>query len=184
MTVPEELKARVAWEFVDDYNVELINQDQPISEKALENVIVDNVVKFLHDMGGEFAFVGKQYRLEFEEKEYFIDLLFFNFKLNCYVVFELKAREFEPKDIGQVQMYLILVNKLVKKPEHNPTIGIVVCLKKSRMVVEYLLNESKQPMGVATYNHYDQLPETIAKFLPSEEEIIKRLGSLSEKEDN
>ena len=98
-TVSTELKAQVAWEFVDDYNVELINPDQPFSEKELENAIVNNVVKFLAEMGGNFAFVGRQYRITLDEKEYFIDLLFFNFKLNCYVVFELKAREFDPRDI-------------------------------------------------------------------------------------
>jgi predicted nuclease of restriction endonuclease-like (RecB) superfamily len=98
-TVSEELKGQVAREFVDDYNVELINPDQPISEKELENTIVQNLVDFLGDMGGSFAFLGRQYRVEFHEKEYFIDLLFFNLKLNCYVVFELKAREFDPRDM-------------------------------------------------------------------------------------
>ena len=89
---------------------------------------------------------------------------------------ELKAREFNPKDIGQVQIYLMLVNKIVKEEKHNPTVGIVICKKKSRMVVEYLLDQTKQPMGVATYNNYEDLPEAYAKYLPSEEEIINRLG--------
>lgn len=177
-TISTELKARVAWEFIDDYSIELINPDQPISEKKLENTIVENIVKFLQDMWWSFAFVGRQYRLEFDEKEYFIDLLFFNFKLNCYVVFELKAREFEPKDIGQLQMYLMLVNKQVKQEIHNPTIGIIVCRNKNITVVEYMLWENKQPMGVATYNQYKNLPKNIAKYLPNEEEIIKRLKKL------
>ena len=178
VTVAEELKARVAWEFVDDYNVELINPDQPISEKELENAIVENIVKFLQDMGGGFAFVGRQYRVEFEEKEYFIDLLFFNFYLNCYVVFELKARAFDPRDIGQLQLYLMLVDTRVKQAGHHPTIGVIICKEKSRTVVEYMLAENKRPMGVATFNRYKNLPEDIAKYLPSEEEIIKRLGGL------
>lgn len=178
-TVPEELKARVAWEFVDDYNIELINPDQPISEKELENSIVKNIVNFLQDMGGNFSFVGRQYRIPFEGKEYFIDLLFFSFKLNCYIVLELKAREFDPKDIGQLQMYLMLTNKKVKQKNHNPTIGIIVCRGKSRTVVEYMLNENKQPLGVATYNQYKDLPENIAKYLPSEKEIIRRLGNIT-----
>lgn len=179
-SVAENLKARVAWEFVDDYNVELINPDQPILEKELENAIVNNLVKFLQDMGGSFAFVGRQYRLELEGKEYFIDLLFFNFKLNCYVVFELKAREFEPKDVGQVQMYLSLINKQVKQENHNSAIGIIVCRSKNRTVVEYMLAEAKQPIGVATYNQYKNIPENIAKYLPNEEQIIRRLENLTE----
>ncbi|MDR2541339.1 MAG: PDDEXK nuclease domain-containing protein [Candidatus Peribacteria bacterium] len=121
-TVPTALKAQVAREFLDDYNIELLTPDLPLSEKELENSIITNMVKFLQDMDGSFAFVGRQYRLTLDEKEYFIDLLFFNFKLNCYVVFELKAREFSPKDIGQVQMYMQLVNKQVKLEQHNPTI--------------------------------------------------------------
>jgi RecB family endonuclease NucS len=161
---------------VDDYYVELINPDQPISEKELENTIVDNVVNFLSEMWGSFAFVGRQYRIEFHEKEYFIDLLFFNFKLKCYVILELKAREFDPKDVGQLQMYMQLINKQVKQDEHNPTIGIIVCKEKDRMVVEYMLEQTKTPVWVATYNKYSDLPVEYAQYLPNEEEIVKKLS--------
>ncbi len=177
-TISTDLKAQVAWEFVDDYNVELINPDQPFSEKELENAIVSNVVNFLGEMGGNFAFIGRQYRLTLDEKEYFIDLLFFNFKLNCYVVFELKARRFEPKDMGQIQMYMQLVNKQVKQDGHNRTIGIVICKDKNRTEVEYMLEQAKDPVGVATFKKYENLPEEYAKYLPSEEEIIKRLVNI------
>jgi predicted nuclease of restriction endonuclease-like (RecB) superfamily len=183
-TVPKTLKAQAAWEFLDDYNIELLNPDQPVTEKALENVIVDNIVKFLHEMGGNFAFVGRQFRLELGEKEYFVDLLFFNITLNCYVVFELKAREFSPKDFGQTQMYMQLINKQIKQPYHNPTIGVIVCRAKNRLEVEYMLELAKDPMGVATYNRYDKLPEEYAKYLPSEEEITKRLEALINKDDD
>jgi predicted nuclease of restriction endonuclease-like (RecB) superfamily len=176
-TVPESLKAQVAWEFLDDYNIELINPDQPVSEKALENAIIENLVKFLHEMGGSFAFVGRQFRLTLDEKEYFVDLLFFNLTLNCYVVFELKAREFSPKDIGQTQMYMQLINKQVKQPFHNSTIGVIVCRAKNRLEVEYMLEQAKDPMGVATYNNYSKLPEEYARYLPSEAELEKRLSS-------
>ena len=178
MTVSTELKAQVAWEFVDDYNVELINPDLPFSEKELENAIVTNIVNFLGEMSGSFAFLGIQYRIEFNEKEYFIDLLFFNIKLNCFVVFELKTREFEPKDIGQVQWYMQLINKQIKENHHNPTIGIILCKNKDRMMVEYMLENSQNPIGIATYNKYKNLPEEYAKYLPSEDEIIKRLANI------
>jgi len=177
-TVPKTIKAQVAWEFLDDYNIELLNPDQPISEKALENSIVENMVKFLHEMGGTFAFVGRQFRLILDEKEYFADLLFFSLTLNCYVVFELKAREFSPKDIGQTQMYMQLINKQVKQPHHNNTIGIVLCRTKNRLEVEYMLELTKDPMGVATYNRYSQLPAEYAKYLPSEKELDMRLSEL------
>ena len=100
VTISAEQKAQVAWEFIDDYTIEIINPDLPLSEKLLENAIITNIVKFLSEMGGSFAFVGRQFKIDFHDKEYFIDLLFFNLKLNCYVVFELKAREFAPQDVG------------------------------------------------------------------------------------
>lgn len=178
-TISDVLKAQVAWEFVDDYLVELINPDLPFSEKELENTIVSNVVNFLGDMGGSFAFVGRQYKIEFHEKEYFIDLLFFNLKLNCYVVFELKAREFDPKDLGQTKWYMELVNNHLKDKNHNETIGIVLCKDKDRLMVEYMLANTKDPLGVATFNRYKELPEEYAKYLPSEEEIIKRLANIN-----
>jgi predicted nuclease of restriction endonuclease-like (RecB) superfamily len=177
-TVSTELKAQVAWEFVDDYNIELISPDQPFSEKEMENAIVSNVVKFLSEMGGNFAFVGRQYRIEFHEKEFFVDLLFFNFKLNCYVVFELKAREFDPKDVGQIKWYMELVNNQVKDKTHNATIGIILCKNKDRLMVEYMLANTQDPLGVASFNRYEELPEEYAKYLPSEEEIIKRLANV------
>ena len=178
LTVSPELKAQVAWEFVDDYNIELLNPDLPISEKEMENAIVSNIVKFLSEMGGSFAFVGRQYKIDFHEKEYFIDLLFFNLRLNCYVVFELKAREFAPQDIGQIKWYMELVNKQVKENIHNPTIGIILCKNKDRLMVEYMLTNNQDPLGIATFNKYEELPESYAKYLPSEEEIIKRLVNL------
>lgn len=185
-TVPSDLKARTAWEFIDDYAIEIINPDQPIAEKELENSIVKNIVDFLIDMGGSFAFVGRQFRIEYREKEYFVDLLFFNLDLNCYVVVELKAREFDPKDLGQLQMYLLAANETIRKKDQNQTIGILICRDKDRMVVEYLLGSQKHPIGVSTYNKFrklKQIPKEIAKYLPSEEEIIKRLGYISNEPD-
>lgn len=177
-TVTPELRAQVAWEFVDDYNIELINPDLPISEKEIENSIVTNIVKFLSEMGGSFAFVGRQFKVDFNEKEYFVDLLFFNIKLNCYVVLELKARAFEPKDIGQLKWYMELINNEIKETIHNSTIGIILCRNKDRMMVEYMLSNNQDPLGIATFNRYDELPLEYAKYLPSEEEIIKRLAGV------
>jgi predicted GTPase len=91
-------------------------------------------------------------------------------------VFELKAREFSPKDVGQTQMYMQLINKQIKQAFHNSTIGVIVCRAKNRLEVEYMLEQAKDPMGVATYNNYSKLPEEYAKYLPSEEELEKRLS--------
>jgi predicted nuclease of restriction endonuclease-like (RecB) superfamily len=179
-TVSSDLRAQVAWEFLDDYNIELVSPDLPITEKGIENSIVTNIVKFLSEMGGSFAFVGRQFKVDFNEKEYFIDLMFFNLKLNCYVVLELKARDFEPKDLGQLKWYMELVNNQVKEITHNETIGIILCRNKDRLMVEYLLSNNQDPWGVATFNRYEELPIEYAKYLPSEEEIIKRLAGLTD----
>ena len=94
------------------------------------------------------------------------------------MVFELKAREFIPQDIGQIKWYMELVNKEVKEHNHSNTIGIILCKNKDRLMVEYMLSNSQDPLGVATFNRYEELPANYAKYLPSEEEIIKRLGNL------
>lgn len=105
-----------------------------------------------------------------------MDLVFFNLQLNCYVVFEIKARAFDPKDMGQLQLYMQLINKHIKKDNHNPTIGIIVCKEKDRTVVEYMLEQTITPVGVATYNKYSDLPTEYAQHLPNEQEIINRLS--------
>lgn len=179
-TVSPELKAQVAWEFIDDYNIELVNPDLPMSEKVLENAIVTNIVKFLSEMDGSFAFVGRQFKIDFHDKEYFIDLLFFNLKLNCYVVFELKARELDPKDVGLIKWYMELVNNQVKEEAHKPSIGIILCKDKDRLMVEYMLSNQQDPLAVATFNRYEELPENYAKYLPSEADIIRCLANLGE----
>lgn len=96
-------------------------------------------------------------------------------------MFELKAREFAPQDVGQIKWYMELVNNQIKEPNHNSTIGIILCRDKDRLMVEYMLANSQDPLGVATFNKYNELPENYAKYLPSEEEIIKRLGNVSNK---
>ncbi|MDX9806058.1 MAG: PDDEXK nuclease domain-containing protein, partial [bacterium] len=151
-------------------------------ESNLEDAILDNLQNFLLELGHGFCFEARQKRILIGGEHYFIDLLFFNFNLNCYVVFELKAREFSPKDLGQLQMYLMATNEVVKKSEHNPSIGILVCRDKDRVVVEYLLNAQNQPIGVATYNKYNhlkELPNEIARYLPSKDDILKRLELFS-----
>jgi predicted nuclease of restriction endonuclease-like (RecB) superfamily len=124
LEVSEELKRRVAFDFRDDYGIELLNGENPYGEKDIENSILNNLNNFLLSMEGKFSFVGRQVKLVLNEKEFYIDLLFYHFELNCYVVFELKATEFKTEHLGQLQGYLTLVNKLKKKESMNKTIGI------------------------------------------------------------
>lgn len=180
LKVSEEVKQRVAWEFRDDLGIELINGENPFAEKEIEESIMINLNAFLLSMDGKFSFVGRQVKLSLSEKDFFIDLLFYHFELNCYVVFELKATEFKTEHLGQLQGYLTLVDKLKKKENMNQTIGILVCKDKDRLLVEYLLNDNNYPLGVATFDHkkYIELGDELKKLLPSEDEIMRRLGGL------
>ncbi len=181
-TVEIGLKGEIMWETKDDYNLDFILTEDPLAEKDIEQAIMNNITKFLAEMGGNYAFVGRQFRVEFEDKEYFIDLLFYNRKLKCLVALELKAVEFVPEHLGKMQFYLIALNETVKTKTDNPSIGIIICKQKNRTVVEYMLKNINQPVGVATYNHYstlEKIPAKIARYLPSQEAIEKRLAGLS-----
>jgi YhcG PDDEXK nuclease domain len=121
-------------------------------------------------MVGTFSFVGRQYLINFETEEYAIDLLFYYLELRCFVVIELKAEKFKPDHIGQLALYIGAVNRKLKKPIDNPTIGIIICSEKDRNTVEYMLDVINAPVGVSTYS-YTELPKDITKFLPSDEDF-------------
>jgi predicted nuclease of restriction endonuclease-like (RecB) superfamily len=175
-----DLKRRVAWDFRDDYGIELINGEDPFGEKLLEDSIMHNLNKFLLAMDGKFSFVGRQIKLKVGDDEFFIDLLFYHLELNCYVVFELKATKFKAEHLGQIQGYLAIIDNIKKKPNMNPTIGILVCKDKNRLLVDYLLNRTNDPIGIATINHmkYQDLTQDLKELLPSDEVITNRLENL------
>lgn len=185
LEVDDDLKRRVTFDFRDDMGIELINGENPFAEKDIEEAVMTNLNAFLLSMEGKFSFVGRQVKLELSGDEFFIDLLFFHFDLNCYVVFELKATKFKAEHLGQIQGYLTLVDKLKKKESMNRTIGILVCKDKDRLLVEYLLNDNNYPLGVATYansKQYSELDENMKQLLPSQEEIAKRLSTLTQQD--
>jgi predicted nuclease of restriction endonuclease-like (RecB) superfamily len=186
LEVSEELKRRVAYDFRDDYGIELLNGENPYGEKDIENSIMANLNDFLQSIEDKFLFAGRQVKLVLNEKEFFVDLLFYHLELNCYVIFELKASEFKPEHLGQIQGYQTLINRLKKKESMNNTIGILVCKDKDRMLVEYLLDDNIYPLGVATYNNkqYQDLSEDLKKLLPSEEQILKRLTNINDDKIN
>lgn len=166
-------------EFKDEYNLSFLNLEDIHSERDLENEIVNNITKTLGQFGNDFAFMGRQFRLELDEKEYFIDILFYHRKLKSMIAIELKTSEFKPEHSQQLNWYLQLLDKTIKYPEDNQSIGILLCKTKSKLTVEYALEMANKPIGVATYN-YRQLPENIAKYLPTEQEFEKILQSNSD----
>jgi RecB family endonuclease NucS len=162
-------------EFKDEYNLSFLELEDVHTERQLEQAIVNNITKTLGQFGSDFAFMGRQFRLELDEKEYFVDLLFYHRKLRCMIAIELKATEFKPEHSQQLNWYLHLLDKTIKYPEDNTSIGILLCKSKSKITVEYALEMSNKPMGIATYS-YSELPSEIAQFLPNEEDMKRVFG--------
>jgi predicted nuclease of restriction endonuclease-like (RecB) superfamily len=157
----------------DPYNFSFLALDKKYREQELEQGLIDHIQNFLIELGHGFAFVQRQKRLEVEGKEYVLDLLFYHLKLRCYVVVELKADEFDPRDAGQMSFYLSAVDDLIRGPDDQPTIGMLLCKRKNRIVVEYALRDNFKPIGVASYETkiLNSLPENLKGSLPTIEEL-------------
>ena len=173
-TIDENKLVDYRLEFKDEYNLSFLNLEDIHSERELENALVDNIIKTIGQFGNDFAFMGRQFRLELDDKKYFVDLLFYHRKLKSMIAIELKTTEFKPEHSQQLNWYLHLLDKIIKYPEDSQTIGILLCKTKSKLTVEYALEMANKPIGIATYN-YKQLPNEIAKFLPNDEEFEKLL---------
>jgi len=158
-----------------EYNLEFLEVAKEAHEREVENSLVENIKKFLLELGYGFSFVGNQYKLQLGENEYCIDLLFFHRKLNALVAIELKIGNFKPEYAGKMNFYLNLLNDTLKMPHENPSIGIILCTDKDGLEVEYALQNTAQPMGVSTYTMKEQLPEEFKNILPTKEEIKEKL---------
>ena len=138
--------------------------------------------RFLSEMGGDFCYIGNQYRIELNNKEFFIDLLLYHRKLKCLIAIDFKIGEFIPEYADKMQFYLSLLDDKLKQEGENPSIGIIICKNKDRTIVEYALKESKKPIGVSTYRITAQLPRNLSKYLLSKEEIVNKLKILEKEE--
>jgi hypothetical protein len=159
----------------DEYTFNFLELGDEHSERQLEQALLGRVDTFLREMGGMFAFIGSQYRLEVSDQEYFIDLLLYHRRLKCLVAVELKIGKFEPEHIGKMQFYLAVLNDQVRLEDENPSIGIILCKSKDKTIVEYALKDADQPIGVATYRIVSTLPQALKKQLPTPEQIAKLL---------
>ena len=168
-----DFKQRALESFKEEYHLDFINNDD-MNERIIEQKVVQNVKKFIMAFGPEFSFMGNQYRLEVSGQEFFIDLLFFSRRLKCLVVFELKRGEFKPEYTGKMNFYLAALDKYVKLPDENPSIGIILCKSKNEEIVELSFSDTSKPMGVSTYRTSQDLPEHFRKALPNIEDL-KRL---------
>lgn len=164
--------------FKDEYLLDFINIEDPDDEdeRLIENEIVRNIKKFILTIGNDFAFIGNQYRVIVEEQEFFIDLLFFNRKLQCLVAFELKTGKFKPEYLGKMNFYLSALDDTIKQAHENPSIGIILCKEKKNKIVEYSFRDFNKAMGVATYKTSNEIPEQYKGALPNAESLKKLLG--------
>jgi predicted nuclease of restriction endonuclease-like (RecB) superfamily len=160
----------------DPYRFDFLGLSDESQERAIEGALVRHVTEFLLELGAGFAFVGRQVLLDVGGEEFFIDLLFYHLKLRCYVVIELKAGKFKPEHLGQLGFYLTAVDRQVKGEHDNPTIGLLLCKSKNKVVAEYALGDKSQPMGVAEYKLLESLPLELQTSLPSIEQIERELA--------
>lgn len=177
-TIPAPLKEKTALVLKDEYTYDFLELGDDYSERQLENGLISRVDDFLREMGGTFAFVGRQFRLEVSDKEYFIDILLYHRQLKCLIALELKIGEFVPEYVGKMQFYLTALDKQEKIAGENPSIGIILCKTKDRTIVEYALHDSHKPIGVSAYTVVKKLPKELKDQLPSAEQIAKLLGQI------
>jgi predicted nuclease of restriction endonuclease-like (RecB) superfamily len=178
LTMPPAESDMAAQLFKDPYLFDFLGTADPRREAEVEQALVDHIQKFLLELGTGFAFVGRQVRLEVGDEDYPLDLLFYHLKLRRYVVIELKARAFTPGDVGQLNLYLSAVDDLLRHPDDQPTIGLLLCRKKNRLVAEYALRGLDQSIAVAEWQTQltDSLPEELRSSLPTIEEIEAELS--------
>jgi len=168
----------------DPYCFDFLSLSEKYNEKELEDALMDNLTKFLLELGSGFAFVGRQYRLEVGGEEFFIDLLFYHIKLKCYVVIELKTTRFKPEFSGKLNFYITAIDNILKDKSDNPTIGILICKSKNDTVVEYALKNIQTPMSVSEYKLSKELPNELKNALPSIEEIENELEKIEAKNES
>ena len=159
----------------DPYIFDFIPFKEDMVERDIEQALVQDVTKLLLELGTGFAFLGNQYHLNVGGDDFYIDLLFYNLNLRCYVVIELKTGEFKPEYAGQLNFYLSAVDGILKKDNDNPSIGLLLCKSKNALVAEYALKDMSKPIGVSEYKVTSELPEALSKQLPSLEDIQKHI---------
>jgi predicted nuclease of restriction endonuclease-like (RecB) superfamily len=162
----------------DPYHFDFFELGEEAKERDLERALLAHLRDFLLELGVGFAFVGSQHHLEVGGQDYYLDLLFYHLRLRCYVVIELKIGAFRPEDSGKVNFYLSAVDAQLRHAEDRPSIGLILCKERNRVVVEYSLRDVEKPIGVSEYRLAEHLPEKLRGSLPSVEELERELGDV------
>jgi predicted nuclease of restriction endonuclease-like (RecB) superfamily len=173
-----DLRKKALFSFKDEYLLDYINIEAPddeLDERVLESEIVNNIRKFIMSLGKDFSYIGNQYRLIVDDQEYFVDLLFFNRRLQALVAIELKRGLFKPEYLGKMNFYLSALDDYVRLPHENPSIGIILCKSKKEKTVEFSFRDTTKPMGVATFKTAKTLPKKFKNILPDAEKLKELL---------
>jgi predicted nuclease of restriction endonuclease-like (RecB) superfamily len=167
------------------YIFDFLSLGEEAGEREIEKGLMKHIEKFLLELGEGFAFLGRQYHLEVSKKDYYLDLLFYHIKLRSYIVIDLKSKEFKPEYAGKMSFYLSAVDKIIKHKDDNPSIGLILCKTKDKVLAEYTLQGMTKPIGLSEYQIYKKLPKRIKSVLPSIEELEKELSKeIGDVEDN
>lgn len=177
-TLEEKYRHQAKLAVKDNYSFDFLEMAEDYKERDLELGLVNNIRSFLMEMGGDYSFIGNQYRVELEGDEYFVDLLLYHRRLKCLLAIELKTTAFKPEYAGKMQFYLSVLDDKLKLEEENPSIGIIICKSKNKTVVEYALKTATKPMGVADYSLSKTVPKDLKGLLPSPEQIVESLREL------
>lgn len=161
----------------DPYNFEFLGLASEVSERELEQGLIDHLKTFLIELGKGFAFVGQQYRLEVGGQDFYLDLLFYHLHLGCYVIIDLKVEDFKPEFVGKMSFYLTAVDESLPNPADHPAIGLILCKQRNKTIVEYTLRDTSKPVGVATYS---MVPLKMRDELPTAEELQDLLSDSAE----
>lgn len=176
LTLPKPQSDLATQTLKDPYVFDFLTMTKDYNERDLENALISHVRQFLMELGAGFAYMGKQIVVQVGEREFFIDLLFYHTKLHCYVVVELKVVDFEPEHAGKLNFYLKAIDSQLRTDRDQPTIGILICKKKDKIVAEYALSDINKPIGVSEYQLTESIPDTFKGSLPTIEQIEAELG--------
>ena len=159
----------------DPYLFDFVEASESKVEREIETELVNNITKFLLELGSGFAFVGNQYHIEVGGQDFYMDLLFYHLNLRCFIVIELKTTAFKPEYAGKLNFYLSAVDDMLRHKTDNPSIGLLLCKEKNNIIAEYALKEINRPIGVSEYKLIEKLPSELENALPSVEDIEKRI---------
>jgi len=163
----------------DPYVFDFLSLGNDAQEREIEKELTKHITKFLLELGAGFSFVGSQYHLEVSEEDFYIDLLFYHLGLRCYIIIELKAGDFRPEYAGKLNFYLSAVDNSLKHKDDNPSIGIILCKSKNKVVAEYALKDMSKPIGVSEYKIVRSIPKKLKTSLPTIDELEKELSKIN-----